>query len=265
MRLIRTGLLAVLILLALPLAALAQGPRVLILPFDMHANVDISRTRRAVMDALAAALSAGGAEIVGLDRVKVLVLEKGAAGFTEKDAFEIAGKARADFAVLGSITRLGSTTDVSWRAVSVAHKEAVAFYYAGSVSERALLESVKEKAALLGGVMAASLKAQPAEKKGVIDRIFITGNHRVDAEAIARRLTSREGEEYSPDSVREDIRSVYGTGYFDDVSASLSDTASGKMLTFHVVEMPFVRSIEFKGNDEVKEEKISSVITLKEN
>lgn len=265
MRLIRTGLLAVLILLLLPLAAFADGPRVLLLPFDMHANADISPVRRAVMDSLAASLRAGGAEIAGLDLVKVLVLEKGAGSFTEQDAFDIAAKARADFAVLGSITRLGSTTVVDWRAVSVSSKEAVAFYYASSVSERELLESVREKAGALGGVMAASLKAQPAEKHGVIDRIAVTGNRRVDSEAIMRRLTSKEGEPYSPDPVREDIGAVYGTGYFDDVSASLSDTASGKVLTFHVVEMPFVKAIEYKGNDEVKQEKITGVVTLKPN
>lgn len=265
MRLIRTGLLAAIILLMLELSAMAQGPRVLILPFDMHASGDISAVRRQVMDSLASSLRAGGAEIVGLDLVKALVLEKGAADFTERDAFDIAAKARADFALLGSITRLGGTTVVDWRAVGVAGKEAVAFYYSSSVSDRALLESVREKAGELGGVMAASLKALPAEKQGVIDRIVITGNRRVDTEAIMRRLTSREGAQYSPDPVREDIRSVYGTGYFDDVSASLADTASGKVLTFHVVEMPFVKAIEYKGNDEVKQEKITGVVTLKEN
>lgn len=265
MRLIRTGLLAVLMLLALPLCAFAGGPRVLILPFEMHSGTDISPTRRVVMDSLASTLRAGGAEIAGLDLVKELVLEKGTASFTEQDAFEIAAKARADFAVLGSITRLGSTTNVDWRAVSVASKEAVAFYYASSVSERALLESIRKKAGELTGVMAASLKALPAAKEGVIDRIVITGNRRVDAEAIARRLTSKEGAPYSPDPVREDIRAIYGTGYFDDVSASLADTASGKVLTFNVVEMPFVKEIEYKGNDEVKQEKITGVVTLKTN
>ncbi len=247
------------------MAALAQGPRVLILPFDMRANVDISATRRTVMDALAESLSAEGAEIAGIEVVKELVLEKGAAGFTEKDAFEIAQRVRADFAVLGSITRLGSTTNVDWRAVDAAGKEAVAFYYESSISERELLAGVRKKAGDMYGKMAASLKARPAEKKGTIDRIVITGNRRVDTEAIARRLTSREGALYSPDDVREDIRAVYGTGYFDDVSASLSDTASGKVLTFHVVEMPFVKKIEFEGNDEVKKERITEAVTLKEN
>ncbi|MFQ5735648.1 MAG: outer membrane protein assembly factor BamA [Thermodesulfobacteriota bacterium] len=266
MRLIRSGLLAVLLLLVvLPLAAAAQGPRVLVLPFDTHASTDISSARRAVMDALASSLDSEGVEIAGLDAIKELVLEKGAASFTEKDAFEISRKVRADFAVLGSITKLGRTTTVDWRIVDTASKVAVAFYYASSVSEGALREAIGKKAADEREKMVAAIRERPAEKKGTIDRIIVAGNRRVDDEAVLKRIKSMAGAPYSPDDVREDIRAIYGTGFFDDVSASLSDTTSGKTLTFHVVEMPFLKKIKFEGNDELKEEKLKEPITLKEN
>lgn len=265
MKRIRTGLLAVIVLLLLPLTALAQGPKVLILPFGMHANVDISSTRRAVMDAMAASLNKEGAEITGLELVKELVLKKGAQDFTEKEAFEIAAKVRPDFAVLGSITRLGSTTDVDWRLLELSGKEAVAFYYASGSSEEELLSAIGKKSPAMHEKMSSSLKTRPATKKGNIDRIVVTGNKRVDTEAITGRLTSKAGGEYSPDDVREDIRTLYGTGYFNDITASLADTAAGKVLTFHVVEMPFIKKIDFDGNKELKDEKLTEGMTLKEN
>ncbi len=266
LRLIRAGLLAVIVLLAVfRLPAMADGPRVLILPFDTHAGVDISRTRKTVMETLASSLGESGAQIAGLDIVKDLVLEKGAANFTENDAFDIAARAHADFAVLGSITRLGGTTDVDWRVVNVESKEAVAFYYASAASEAALPAVITKKAAEAYEGMTAALKVMPAVKKGVIDRIVVTGNRRVDAAAITGKISSRAGKPYSPDNVREDIKTIYSTGYFDDVSASLSDTASGKVLTFHVVEMPFIKKIEYKGNSELKDEKLKDAVSLKTN
>ena len=82
--------------------------------------------------------------------------------------------------------------------------------------------------------MFAVIKARPAVKSGIIDRIAVVGNKRVDTAAIMKKLTSRASEPFSPDDVKEDIRAIFSTGFFDDVSADLSDTTSGKVLTFIV-------------------------------
>ena len=54
-------------------------------------------------------------------------------------------------------------------------------------------------------------------------------------------------------------------GYFDGVTADLSDSASGKKLKFIVKERPFLKSFSFTGNEEVNSEKIEEVLTLKNN
>lgn len=265
MRLLRYLSLALLAILFLPWNALARGPKVIVLPFETHASTDISTFRRNAMENIASALDASGAEITGLETVREMVLKKGVKKFTEKDAYSIAEKEAADFALLGSITRLGSTTDVDWRIIDLKTDAPVAFFYKSSESEQEVIRRIRESGDEMLKKMVSALESRPASRTGVIDEVLVYGNRRVDSEAILKKVASKAGEPFSPDDVKDDLRAVYGTGFFDDVSAVLTDTASGKLLIFSVREMPFIRKVEFNGNSEIKDERIREAITIKEN
>lgn len=251
---------------ALPYPVFADSNiRAVVMPFEAKSKDDISAFRREFMEALASSLDDAGVEIAGMELVKEAVLKEGLKSFTDADAIEIGKKAKADFAVLGTITKTGDKTEADWRVLDLSKKSPVAFFIKSSESEGELLRGVKETAPQMREKMASALSERPAVKSGTVDRIVISGNKRVDTEAVLKKLTSREGELFSPDDVKEDIRAIYGTGYFDEVSADLSDTAAGKVLTFNVKEMPFIRKVEFKGNSELKEEKLKEAVTIKEN
>lgn len=245
----------------------AQASRVsvIILPFDMHSKADISGTRRGAMDALASPLYSAGAEIVGIDEIKDLVFKEGVSRFDEQTAFEISKKVRADFAILGSVTRLGRTTNVDIRIIDIKEEKTLAQYHKSSVSEAELFRRLKDLAVPIYGLMTSTLESRPVLRSGIIDQVVVSGNVRVDTAAIMRKISSKAGTEFSPDDVREDIRSLYGTGYFDDIAANLSDTASGKILTFIVKEMPYIKKVEIQGNKEIKDESLAMFITVKEN
>jgi outer membrane protein insertion porin family len=61
------------------------------------------------------------------------------------------------------------------------------------------------------------------------------------------------------------MRTVYGMGLFDDVTAELFDTTAGRELRFTVREKPVVRRVTLRGSDKVKEETILEVLSLKSN
>ncbi|MBI4949721.1 MAG: outer membrane protein assembly factor BamA [Deltaproteobacteria bacterium] len=265
MRLLKYFGIVFFIILLLPLSALAKGPKVIVLPFETHSSTDISAFRREAMEAIASALDASGAVITGLDTVKEMVLKKGVKRFGEKDAHSIAEKEGADFALLGSIARLGSTTDVDWRIIDLKANAPVAFFYKSSESEQDVLKRIAESGGEMLKKMVSALETRPASRSGVIDEILVYGNNRVDSEAILKKVTSRAKEPFSPDDVKDDLRAVYGTGFFDDVTAVLTDTASGKLLIFNVREMPFIKKVEFNGNSEIKDERVREAITIKEN
>lgn len=254
------------ITLLTPLAARAQSSvRVLMLPFDISSPTDASALRRDVMEGLAYALDRSGAEIVGIEAVKEEMLNKGVSRFTEEDAKALSKTVRCDFVIIGSVARTGETAEANWRVLEAGTMNEAASYKKTSASEAELISLVRLSGPEVFEKIFSVIKARPAVKSGIIDRIAVVGNKRVDTAAITKKLASKVSEPFSPDDVKEDIRAIFSTGFFDDVSADLSDTTSGKVLTFIVKEMPFVRKVEFKGNSELKNEKVREALTMKEN
>ncbi|MEK6760220.1 MAG: outer membrane protein assembly factor BamA [Deltaproteobacteria bacterium] len=249
-----------------PLSARAQSSlKVLVLPFEINSPTDASAFRRDVMEGLASALDRSGAEIVGIEAVKEMMLNKGVSRFTEEEAKALSKTVRYDFVILGSVARNGETAEANWRVLEAGTMNEAALYKKTSASEAEVISLVRLSGAEVFEKMFAVIKARPAVKSGIIDRIAVVGNKRVDTAAIMKKLTSRASEPFSPDDVKEDIRAIFSTGFFDDVSADLSDTTSGKVLTFIVKEMPFVRKVEFRGNSELKNEKVREALSMKEN
>ncbi|MBI5887653.1 MAG: outer membrane protein assembly factor BamA [Deltaproteobacteria bacterium] len=254
-------------LTAFPFAARAEQThlKVLMLPFDMHSKEDISSVRKAVMELLASELHRRGVEITGIPALKELMLKEGVKKFDDASAFRIAALAPSDYAVSGSVTRIGRHTNVDFRILDIADRSVVAFYFKSAGSDAELMQRLKEAVPSMQEKMSAGLKARPSVKSGIIDGIMIAGNRRVDTAAIMKKLASKAGEPFSPDNVKDDLRAVYATGFFEDVSADLTDSASGKVLTFIVKEMPFVKKIALSGNSALKEDRIREALTLKEN
>jgi len=91
-----------------------------------------------------------------------------------------------------------------------------------------------------------------------IVRIDIVGNRKVGKDAILSVIKSEVGKPLDMDMVQEDLKAIYKMGYFKDVQADVKDLPNGKLLTFLVVEKPYVVRIFFKGNKELKREDISA-------
>jgi outer membrane protein insertion porin family len=103
-----------------------------------------------------------------------------------------------------------------------------------------------------------------ASKAGTVEAIEFEGLKRVEPAAIRVLLTSRRGRPYRPGAVAEDIRAIYGMGYFNDVKAYEETLPSGGIkLVFEVKEKPSVGKVVIKGNDDVSEDNIKDVIDIR--
>jgi outer membrane protein insertion porin family len=100
-------------------------------------------------------------------------------------------------------------------------------------------------------------------QEGVIKEIVVFGNERVDEEVILKEIGSKAGETFSQERVREDIKAIYRLGYFRDVQVDVSETAGEIILTFAVIEKPFVVNIIISGNVKLDQEEIEEVIEVK--
>jgi len=100
-----------------------------------------------------------------------------------------------------------------------------------------------------------------ADAAPVIRKIEILGNRRIDSGTIFNRIKSREGEPLSLETIRKDIRAIYGMGgYFENVQVESEPTAGGVRLIFRVTEKPIISEITIKGNKELEEGKIRDVL-----
>lgn len=266
----RLGLIISILFCAIQLqtaTALAQGPplNVLVVPFALQGTGDLAAARRNIMNTFAVSLQTAGAKIVGIAELRDAMLKAGVSQFTEAAAFELGAAVKADYAIMGAIESQGGAIGVEWRLIELASKGTVAAYAKSSPSEAGVLTELRKSAQSIYSKMISVSSARPAVKTGVISRIEVSGTRRIDKEAVLKKTLSKAGQPFSIDDVREDIRSIYATGYFDDVSADLSDTASGKTLTFIIKEMPFIKKIAFKGNSEIKDDKLKESVTIKEN
>ncbi|HID02373.1 MAG TPA: outer membrane protein assembly factor BamA, partial [Desulfobacterales bacterium] len=89
------------------------------------------------------------------------------------------------------------------------------------------------------------------------------GNKRVDSGAILRKIQTKVGDIYDPKQLREDLKSIFAMGYFNDVQIVVNNSARGKIVTFRVVEKPIISQIIIEGQKEFKEEEILAVIDVK--
>ncbi len=86
-------------------------------------------------------------------------------------------------------------------------------------------------------------------QRGEIVRVRIKGIQLIEKGMIYSALNSMQGTKLSPEVVAEDIKSLYGLGYFKDVSAEIEVIDTNKIiLTFNVSEKPRIGVIEITGN-----------------
>ena len=93
-------------------------------------------------------------------------------------------------------------------------------------------------------------------------RSTILGNSKVEEGVVRTAIRSREGRPLSMDQVREDLRSIFGLGFFSDVQVDVKSTPEGKEIIFIVVEKPSIQNVLIKGNEKVKYDDIKEKVTL---
>ncbi len=104
-------------------------------------------------------------------------------------------------------------------------------------------------------------ETNPAEQTKVTF-VEVQGNRRIEAATILAKVKTREGEPFSPAQLKEDIKSLYQLGHFEDVQVKTEGFEDGLKVIFSVREKPLIREISFEGNDELTTEKLKEGMTL---
>lgn len=91
----------------------------------------------------------------------------------------------------------------------------------------------------------------------------IRGQKRIELQAIEGRLTLKANDRFTADALREQVKILYATGYFEDVQVETEQGLGGVAVTFVVREKPFITEIVFDGNEELSDDKLKEKVTIK--
>jgi len=84
----------------------------------------------------------------------------------------------------------------------------------------------------------------PSDKK-FIKGIEVKGNKTITTSAILFKIKSRVDQEYSQHVISDDLKRLYNTGYFSDVSVDREEFQDGFKVIFSVQEKPIIDKITF--------------------
>jgi outer membrane protein insertion porin family len=115
------------------------------------------------------------------------------------------------------------------------------------------------------GLLFALVTVAAAQEGQRVDRVVVTGNQRVEEEAIRVQLRSQPGTRLSLDTVDSDIRALYRMGFFENVEADVSQQNGQVVLTYRVTERPLIRELKFTGNKKLSKEDLDAALKIRPN
>ena len=239
------------VVLPQPLLAL-DAPSVLVLPFDVEAAEDSAGLSKRIAGVMEKNLQFEGFSIIkgtGKDA-------SAAAGQApvDRDAASKAGLAAgADYVIWGTLRQVGEQYAI--------HAQTL---IPGSTGPPASYASTAENTAELYKALqrltdAVAMKVMGRNK---IADVKVTGNVRIEADAILRQVETASGDLYSEKRLARDLKAIYAMGYFDDIRILAEDSDQGRIITFDVKEKPTIRNINIRAGKVIEEEKLKESLTI---
>jgi outer membrane protein insertion porin family len=116
------------------------------------------------------------------------------------------------------------------------------------------------------GITAAEAAA-PVPETGVITKIEIQGNRRVEGDAIRAAIPMKPGDTFDKRKLKDALLAVWKMGYFNDVKLDVTPVrppGTGYQLTVLVSEKPAIRDIRLEGNEELSREDLKDTFEVKQ-
>ena len=238
---------------SLPISLFAAGKDVaiIILPFEINAAENLAYLKTEIPKVIGQNLIAEGAKVVQPQEDPSV---SGAPITDPAFARRLGVENGVNYVLVGSLTLIGQQFSLDTRLVESFNTSPPQIF---SVSGRGL-----ENLPLKVRELAREIIVIIFEQKKIID-IRIEGSQRIEADAIRRLIKSNVGDIYSVKNLSDDLKSIYGMGYFDDVRIEAEDEPAGKKIIIHVKEKPTIRYVRFKGNYKFDDKEMKENITLK--
>jgi len=228
--------------------------KVALFPFDVY-----STSLEKAADLQEAIYRGVTAELLKLKTIRLVGREEIKAGTEGKrlnDALviEVGKKAGAVYAVWGSVSEFGDRISVDTRLIDVREGKVLPGVFVQGRGRENL-------DAILAQLRTDILTRIAFDER--IVRVEFKGNRKIEASAINQVLKSVPGNIFNDADLSADIKAIFKMGYFDDVSAEVTDVAEGKVIAFLVEEKPLITEVRIQGNKAVKKDDIEGAMSVR--
>lgn len=226
------------------------------LPLQINSPGDRETLAERADQDLAAALAATEFFLIPRSEAKKLADYQGSWPPPASKLQDVAEKRGAENLAAGNLTVIGNQISIDIKLFDLLAPENPTFYFKTTDSIDTLRESL---------IMLVDEIQSFIDRDFRIAGIAPEGNTRIDSGAILRKIETKVGDAYDQAQLRNDLKSIYRMGYFNDVQIDVTDTPKGKQVIFRVVEKPVIKSVVFDGIEELKEEDIRAAANIKEH
>jgi outer membrane protein insertion porin family len=225
--------------------------RVIILPFSVHSPEDLSYLKLELPKVLGNYLHQQGAEIKDHQKISTDLPDAESSKLESIRTF--ARQVDAEFAIFGSLTRIGDQFSLDASLLNAMSQEPPIHSFVEGQGIENLLGAVKQLADKIGTKLF---------QRQIIAEVRIAGNKRIEEDAIRRVIKTKLGDIVSAKALSDDLKAIYGMGYFEDIRVEASEGPAGKVVTFQVVEKPTIRKIVISGNNIYDDEEIRNNLNI---
>ena len=130
------------------------------------------------------------------------------------------------------------------------------------MNSRARSAAIVSGLALLAGAAPFAVPgvANAQVQSGVVQRVLVQGNERIEAGTVLSYLPIAPGDTVDPSRIDIALKTLFRTDLFSDVKIDLQ--ANGDLVV-RVVENPIINRVIFEGNSALKEDKLKDEVTIR--
>lgn len=218
----------------------AEHMQVMVLPFEINAPPNLTYLKDQIPQLIRNNLERDGAAIVQPDADAAVPAKE-----SSPETFRTMGSRKnADVVIWGSLTWLGQNFSLDARMIEVHTDNPPSPFFSEGQGIENLPAAVKSLSAGIGSKLF---------KREKIAEVRVIGNKRIEQDAIRRIIKTQPGDIYVAKNLSDDLKAIYGMGYFDDVRVESEESPAGKIISFIVREKPTIRHIYIKGGKSAEE------------
>ncbi len=105
---------------------------------------------------------------------------------------------------------------------------------------------------------------KPQSFEGKVAEVVISGNRRTETSLIGLNIETKQGDDYSPQTVKEDLKRIYELDFFQQVLVDVKQIEGGVRVKFIIEENPVLADLKLSGNDKLKEDDIKEAMAFRE-